>query len=678
MMKRIAVLLALGATAGLANAGPVEAEDWAKYPAIAGLDLSWEGDTMVGMVHEPGTDGMKQAVASWDLSGKIDTTKPLVPDYLTPGNDRMRLVGAQALKNGVVFVQGSQAWTGESKGCLEGKTTGNNATFISQTYMTDKKLRFKERDKAFVKKYAKGRGGGSICEMVNSAGASIVSALPLSKDEILLSRSERGVSKYVRYNLDTGNERLLFRTTGEFRPTLLDPRTSELLVDSGSEPISGSNDYEFLYRIRDDATGEMVVEPPLTAQATNRFLVDVVGRDDKTGKYFVITDKFRDKAAVYFYDAKTNQFDKDPVFAHPEYSAVAVRLGNREENFNQVLGFTYGASSYETYWIDPEMKSIQDGLDQSFQGKGDVVIQTWNKDMSRVLFRVGDERFPNTYYILVDKSKVAVIGNSRPWIDPNSMGKTELVHYTARDGLKIPAYLTYPAGWKQGDPAAPLIVSPHGGPWVRDVKSMDFAFVAPWASKGYFVLQPQYRGSQGWGRKLWLAGDNEWGQKMQDDKDDGAAWLVSKGWVDSNKMAIMGYSYGGYAAMAAAVRPNSPYQCAIAGAGVANLAKLGNNWSSNRLQKAFQGRTVTGLDPMQEVENANIPILIIHGDRDVRVPMWHGRDYYNAIKNHTDAKLYIQKDSPHGFPWPQHRREWVEQINDYLSTTCNMPPPVKG
>ncbi len=677
-MKRMLIALSVcSLLAAPAWAGPVEAEDWEKYPALSGLNLSWEGDTLVGMVHEPGTNGMKQAIASWDLTKPIDTKKPLVPAYLTPGNDRMRLVQVQALKAGKVIAIGSQAWTGESKGCLEGKTTGNNKTFIQQAYITDKKLVFKESDKAFVKASNKARGGASVCEMVQAAGANIESVLPLDPDNIILNRNENGASKYLKYNLRTGDDTIMYRSQGEFEPSLLDNRTGAVLVENGLEPIAGTGDYEFQTRILNDATGKLEIEAPLSARAKERFSVEVYGRDDSTGKYFVGTDKMSDFVAVYLYDNKTDTFDKEPVFAHPKFSISGMRFGNRKENFNKVLGFEIAGDNTFTYWVDPEMKSIQDGLEISFKGKGDVTITDWNSDLSKVLFIVGDERFPDTYYLLLDKKRVALIGNSRPWIEPESMGKMELVYYKARDGLEIPAYLTYPAGWKAGDPAAPLIVSPHGGPWARDERGMDFAFVAPWASKGYFVLQPQYRGSRGFGRKLWLAGDNEWGKKMQDDKDDGAAWLVSKGYVAKDKVAIMGYSYGGFAAMAAAVRPNSPYQCAIAGAGVSNLAKLGNRWSNDRVQKAFQGRTVSGMDPITQVKNASIPILVIHGDRDVRVPLFQGKDFYTAIKPYTKATFYLQKDAPHGFPWPEHRKEWIREIDSYLATTCNMPPPKK-
>ena len=666
MLKKVSAIAAALLVGGLASADPITPEDWEKYPAISRMSLSWEGDFMVGIVHEPGTGGMKQAVASWDLSGDIDTSKPLAPSHLTPGNERMRMTGATALKGQRALVLASQAWTGRSAGCLEGVTTGANKTFLTKAFISSPDL--EQMESPFGKSYAPGSNRSGGCDFFAASTVSLVDMLPLEEDDIMITRRERSGIVYYKHNLQTGRERVMFRDSGEYRAGLLDSRTGEILTKNGFEPIAGL-DYRFETQIKNDETGRFEIEDPLSFSFASRINVSVIGRDDLTGKYYVLTDKFRDMPAIYFYDAVTNKFDPEPVFAHPDFEAAGIIFGNREDNFNRVLGFQYDAAYRETYWIDPEMKSIQEGLNAIYPDLH-VIISDWNQDMSKVLYTTSSERHPTSYYLLLDKSRVAVIGNSRPWIEPESLGKMELVYYTARDGMKIPAFLTYPAGWKEGDPPAPAIVSPHGGPWVRDFQGMDFAFVQPWASNGYFVLQPQYRGSQGFGRELWLAGDNQWGLKMQDDKDDGAAWMVENGWVAEDRIAIMGYSYGGYAAMAAAVRPDSPYQCAIAGAGVSNLAKLGNRWSNDRLQRAFQGHTVSGMDPIQNVEEASIPILVIHGDRDVRVPLWHGRDYYNAIKDHTDATFYEMEDSPHGFPWPQHRREWIEQINSYLENDC--------
>ena len=140
MKSKLAVL---GATAlvcaGIAFAKPVSIEDLAKYPAISGVSMSMEGDIIVATIHNPGSNGEDTAVASWDISGKIDTSKPLMPFAITPGNDRMRLVSARALKGGIVQVVGRQPWTGVTVGCVEGKTTGAERTFLNKTFVASPK-----------------------------------------------------------------------------------------------------------------------------------------------------------------------------------------------------------------------------------------------------------------------------------------------------------------------------------------------------------------------------------------------------------------------------------------------------------------------------------------------------------------------------------------------------------
>src|SRR5690606_21278656 len=148
------------------------------------------------------------------------------------------------------------------------------------------------------------------------------------------------------------------------------------------------------------------------------------------------------------------------------------------------------------------------------------------------------------------------------------------------------AILDLPAGWKPADGPLPAIIHPHGGPWARDHGGWAVSRWVPFlTARGYALLRPRYRGSAGLGRKLGLAGAAALGQKMQDDKDDGAAWLVKEGSADPDRIAIFGYSYGGFAAAAAAVRPDSPYQCAISGAPVTDLARIGRAWSDNFVQR---------------------------------------------------------------------------------------------
>ncbi|MCY4265768.1 MAG: prolyl oligopeptidase family serine peptidase, partial [Gammaproteobacteria bacterium] len=276
---------------------------------------------------------------------------------------------------------------------------------------------------------------------------------------------------------------------------------------------------------------------------------------------------------------------------------------------------------------------------------------------------------------LYDDGTLKSLGKSRPWIDRDALSQSKWVTYQARDGLDIPAILSLPIGFEQGKPV-PAIIHPHGGPWARDYIGWDASGWIPFlTSRGIAVLQPQYRGSEGLGQKLWKAGDNQWGLRMQDDKDDGAQWLIEQGIADSERIGIFGYSYGGFAAIAASVRENSPYQCAIAGAGVANLSKLGNLWSGNRLQQKFQGHTVTGMDPIDNVDKASIPIMLYHGTHDRQADTYHSREFYRAM-NRVGADIeYTEIDQMwHQLPWwPEWQRQTLALIENFLkSEKCGL------
>jgi dipeptidyl aminopeptidase/acylaminoacyl peptidase len=467
----------------------------------------------------------------------------------------------------------------------------------------------------------------------------------------------------------TNKKTFLYNGAGRQQISFTDPRDGRILVRSGIEP-AGDGDWRVETYMLNEQTGSMDREKPLEYLASNRYQMDVAGYDEASRRYYIITDKFSDKAAVYFYNPATDKFSDDPVFAHPDFSATGVILGNGKDNWNEPLGFEYAAERQKTYWIDPEMRSIQEGLEQAYSGQHVEIIDS-AKDGNRILFSAEASDHPPAYYMLINKSKVAGIGASRPWIDPADIGDTQLIYYPARDGLSIPGLLTLPDSYnKETDGRIPAIILPHGGPWARDYAGWDATGWIPLlTSRGYAVLQPQYRGSTDWGRELWFAGDMEWGQAMQDDKDDGAQYLVDQGIADPGKLAIFGYSYGGFAAFAATVRENSPYQCAIAGAGVSNLELFRRLVSSNRISRIVQGETLDGMDPIENVSKANIPILVYHGDRDVRVPIEEGRGFYNAVKGRVDAKLVEIDDMPHSLPWwPDHHRQSLKAIDSWLKS----------
>lgn len=667
----IAAVGAWGLATSTAHAKPIDADAFAKHPAVSSVSMSPEGDMLVGVVTDP-TNEDQMAAAYWDLSGEIDISKPLVPSNITPSSGKTLFFAANALKNKKSLWFTVQPYVGALLGCGEGKTTGSTKKYIQKVYMGDEKI--KKIDDLPDGSAEIGADKMMLRCFELEGETSIASSLPLDPTNIVIARaSTKDGTRYFKHDLETGRERFLYKAS-DVESFQVSSKTGMPTVKSKLEFEDG--EWRQFIRLKDPDSDRFVIEEALTTQIKNRYNMAVVGSPEEgDGQVYIATDKFSDKVGIYLYDLRSNAFSDEPVLAHPEFDVSGLVTSTREEDYGAILGFNYDAEVTKTYWLDSEMKSIQDGLEAAFPGKN-VSLTDYTNDRNRVLVTVSAPNFPPAYYLLVNKSQIAVIGSQRPWIDPEDLGESKFVYYSARDGLEIPAILTMPTGYKPGDKAKGAIIHPHGGPWARDFAGFDASgWTQYFASRGYIIMQPQYRGSAGWGRNLWMAGDKEWGQKMQDDKDDGAAWLVDQGYVDADKIVIHGYSYGGFAAIAAAVRPNSPYQCAVAGAGVANLAKLANEWGDNRIQRIVQGHTVTGMDPQANTDKVNIPIQLYHGDYDVRVPIFHSRDFYNAVKkDQPDSEFISLKQMGHqGNKWlPEHKKSVLTNMERFLNTTCGM------
>jgi len=227
-----------------------------------------------------------------------------------------------------------------------------------------------------------------------------------------------------------------------------------------------------------------------------------------------------------------------------------------------------------------------------------VSVRNFSQDGKRALALVQNDRTPGAFYLFDDeKGTVEMLAARAPWIDANLMSEVKAITYAARDGLQIPGYLTLPHG--KAPKSLPLIVFPHGGPYaVRDVGRFDrdAQFLA---SRGYAVLQMNFRGSGGYGTKFREAGNREWGGKMQDDVTDAVKWAVSEGIADANRVCIFGASYGGYAALMGAATTPELYRCAISYAGVSDLETMFQSRIIGR--QGGRDRTPEELDFMRRV-----------------------------------------------------------------------------
>lgn len=655
---------ALAPTPGQA-AEAIPLEMLARLPALQSVSMSPDGKHLVALIPAPG-NADETALATWDMN-----SLSAGPKVVTPSGERMKFISAYALKAGKILAVARQEWTGELGGCGEGKTKGATRTFMTKAYLTggDQK-QFDEAFASDVRKVGVSQQTQRCLEL--SGTASLVNMLPLDPDRVIIRQlSEISLtSDYYLYNLKTKETELLFRGGTRTTPALFDSRTGKVLAKSEIVPTGG--DYEQRVYLLNAKTGQMEQQAPLTTRLSDRYTVNLAGIDDATGKYYVLTDQFSDKVQARLYDPVQHTYDPETVVADRDYSIGGLLFSTRPGNFNQVVGFVVDGPYRETTYVDPALKALQTSIKQAFPGQ-QIAISDYTDDLSTVLFSTQSAGTPPSYHLVLDK-KIVNLGSQRPGIASGLTGEERWVSYKARDGREIPAILDLPAGWKQGDAPASAVVMPHGGPWARDYMGWDApGWVPLLTSRGLAVLRPQYRGSAGLGRDLWLAGDQQWGLKMSDDNDDGAAWLVSQGIAARDRIAIFGYSYGGFAAVAATVRNPTPYKCAIAGAPVANLGRLGTSWSDNRLQRILQGKTVKGMDPMQHAARAGLPIMLFVGDRDVRTPSWHAHDFYKAVKGVVPAQFHLIADQQHSMPWyPRQQRETLNLIVNYLEKDCGL------
>lgn len=351
----------------------------------------------------------------------------------------------------------------------------------------------------------------------------------------------------------------------------------------------------------------------------------------------------------------------------------------------RLLGITHEAGKPELEWLDaqhPDAQLLQ-ALSKGFKGQR-VVVTSRTRDGRTLVVRVDSGQNPGDFF-LVDRvtRKAEYLISNRSWIDPERMAPVEAVSYTTRDGARIDGYLTVSEGLKAR--GKPLVIMPHGGPHgVRDRWEWD-AWAQLLANRGYAVLQPNYRGSGGYGQAHQVVGYRQWGTLMQDDLTDGARWAIAQGIADPRRLCIFGASWGGYAALMSATREPDLYRCAIAYAGVYDLEAQAEDADTANY---FMGRTylekVLGTDedafaaqsPVTYVAKLKAPVLIAHGTRDKRVPFSQAKILRKALKKHDKPFEWMEfSGEEHGFYSDANHEAFLTKALEFLDHSIGAPAP---
>lgn len=321
-----------------------------------------------------------------------------------------------------------------------------------------------------------------------------------------------------------------------------------------------------------------------------------------------------------------------------------------------VLAFTHwNGAIYDYDFLDPRMKAIWPAYRNAFKGQ-QVSLTSWTPDFSKLVLFVSGTSSAGGYYLADTIAKrVDPIGSAYPKVAAADVSTIRVVRYTAADGLEIEGVLTLPKG--KPEASLPLVVLPHGGPRAKDDATFDW-WAQAIASRGYAVLQPNFRGSTGYGTAFKEAGYGEWGAKMQTDLSDGVAHLARQGIIDPKRVCVVGASYGGYAALAGVTLQKGVYRCAVSVAGVSDLGKMmtddtlryGERSTRVRdMKRLFGTETVTdskleARSPAAQATKADAPVLLIHGKDDVVVPFAHSQRMASALKSANKPYEFVVLD----------------------------------
>lgn len=468
------------------------------------------------------------------------------------------------------------------------------------------------------------------------------------------------INELYRVNLDSGNARRV--STNEARQRILDV-TGETVALVLHDPSS----YEFEIR-RDNARGEL-----LYSGSHQSDVPSVMGQFDETGLLvFFQTGEHRGYSRL---DLDTKEITRvsgldldlisGPIFDWNGY--VVGFNGEKDRKFQQAF--------------------IHEGLARDVRALGSalgvpVQIEDFSEDLDLVVLSTYEMGRPDTYY-LYERSAgaLSLIGSTYPALAEVELPQRELFHYETADGLEIEAILTTPVGWSCDQGALPLVMLPHGGPAARDSLAFDW-WAQAYAAEGYAVLQPNFRGSDGYGRAFQEAGFGEFGGLMIHDILDGARALQAAGVARTGPYCVAGGSYGGYAALMAGILAPSEVACVVAFAPVTNPATMLREerdfgsfvaydfWEQYMGSLLWNGGASASISPVQRAEELTMPTLVLHGSEDSIVPIEQSENLNRAMGRNASQFEYVELEGEtHFFDLPQSRRTMLSQSLELFEAT---------
>ncbi len=491
----------------------------------------------------------------------------------------------------------------------------------------------------------------------------LIDDLKENEREVLIGLNQRNPQFFDAYRVDvyTGELTLVAENPGNISGWMTD-HDGKLRVAVTTDGVNTS----ILYREDEKQPFRIVVTTdfretitPLLFTYDNRYL-------------FVSSNIGRDKQAIYKYDVERGK-EIECIYGNHEVD-VSVLLTSDKKKI--ITGVAYVTDRLHYHFFDSDREALQRNLEERLPGY-EVSVASMSRDENKVLIRTYSDKSRGSYYFYNQlNGDFKKLVNVSPWLNEEHLVDMKPITYTSRDGLIIHGYLTLPRTETLRN--LPVVVNPHGGPWARDVWGFN-PEVQFLANRGYVVLQINFRGSTGYGKKFWEAGFKQWGRKMQDDITDGVNYLIREGIADPNRIAIYGGSYGGYAVLAGLTFTPNLYAAGIDYVGVSNIFTLLETippyWEQGR-QMLYEmiGDPEKDKDLLKEIspvfhaDRIKAPLLVAQGANDPRVKKVESDQIVEALrKRGVDVQYIIKENEGHGFRNEENRFDLYREMEKFLA-----------
>jgi dipeptidyl aminopeptidase/acylaminoacyl peptidase len=658
-----ALVVACGALAALpaaAQSAPPPVIDFFRHPAVAEPQLSPDGRHIAMVAPSKKDDNrLTLAVASVDEPQKLTVVAHF---------DDADVRGFEWVNNGrlVFWLIDLQEPAGEQRGSGLYAVNLDSTEFVwlvARRYGDTQETNIARRPL---------RGNHALFSTLNDGSDDVI----LLRYNLRFSENEQQTTMPVRVNTKTRAQKdlLLYGAPEGAVGWLLHPKTLEprmvLSYDDKTARLlmrgPDSKEWVALYEA-DRFKGGKGVFRPLALEPDGKVLI-AAGQDN-----------LESTSALFRFDPKTKTLEDKPIVSLKGYDLRGGPI--MDPDSGRMIGVAYVTDAPGVVWFAPEMKALQAAIDKLLPSTVNVIDCHRCLTDERVVVTASSDRLSPVYFLYTRATgKLSLIAASRPWIDDKKMAEQDVVRIKARDGLEIPLLVTKPKGkgpW-------PTVMLVHGGPF--GVKSANWRWSPNsqfLASRGYLVVEPDFRGSGGYGFRHEKAGWKQWGLAMQDDVTDATQWAIAQGLADPRRIAIAGASYGGYATMMGLVKEPDLYRAGINWVGVTDIDLMydigwsdfaGDDWQKYGMPELVgdpkkDRAQLNATSPLKRAAEINKPVLMAYGSDDLRVPLPHGKDMRAALQRagKVEVEWVVYENEGHGWLLVKNQVDFWTRVEKFLA-----------